>query len=345
MVGVAEVDITPPVGVPLMGSLKPRNSIGIQDPLYAKAIVLRSGRTTIAYVLLDLCVLDRKVGDAAVRLAARRTGIPADRIVWAANHSHTAPFTVTWSGAEDAIDRKWLAGIPALFAEAVARAHKALQPARMSRCRGFHYGLSHNRRVIFKNGETINTWNLWNSKEIQSVGSEGPIDPEIGVLSFEDLKGRMLAVMYQYTLHTNTNFGPYLSADYPAVVAARLREHFGPQVISLYVPGACGNINTVPGQTYRSVGNALADVMIEKLDARKPIAGPIRVNATKREMVVPFRDFSKDQKIRIRDSGWSLESQEFFEQELQAMRKAGKKEARTVLPLCWLMPVRRLRVS
>ena len=331
LVGVAEVDITPPIGTNLMGSLKPRKAIGVQDPLHAKAIVLKSGGTTIAYVLLDLCVLERNVGDAAVRLAARRTGIPADRIVWAANHTHTAPITIQCSGFEGCIDKKWLAGIPARFAEAVAMAHRQLQPARMSRCRGFHHGLGQNRRVRFKNGESINTWNLGQSKDIQSVGSEGPIDPEIGVLSFEDLKGRMLAVMYDYTLHTNTNFGLYLSADFPGVVAARIRERFGPQVISLFVPGASGNINAVPGQTYRNVGNALADVMIAKLNARKPMDGPVPVNAVKRDVVVPFRDFGKDQKTRIRDSGWTPETQEFFRKELRAMRRAGRKEARTVL--------------
>lgn len=40
LVGTAEVDITPPVGTALAGSLHPRMSIGIEDPLTFKAIVL-----------------------------------------------------------------------------------------------------------------------------------------------------------------------------------------------------------------------------------------------------------------------------------------------------------------
>ena len=40
LVGAAEVDITPPVGTALAGSLGPRTSVGIEDPLTARAIVL-----------------------------------------------------------------------------------------------------------------------------------------------------------------------------------------------------------------------------------------------------------------------------------------------------------------
>ena len=74
---------------------------------------------------------------------------------------------------------------------------------------------------MFKNGQAINTWNLGRAGDLQSVGSAGPVDPEIPILVFESPVGEVRAVMYQYALHTNTNFGLSFSADYPAVVAAR----------------------------------------------------------------------------------------------------------------------------
>ena len=86
LVGVGEVDITPPVGMALAGSLKPRKSIGVQDPLYIKTIVLESGGRRLAYVILDLIKLIRAEGDRGVALASERTGIPPDHIVWAASH-------------------------------------------------------------------------------------------------------------------------------------------------------------------------------------------------------------------------------------------------------------------
>ena len=166
LVGTAEVDITPPVGAALAGSLTPRTSIGVQDPLYAKAIVLESGGRKLAYVILDLIKLARAEGDRGVALASERTGIPPDQIVWAASHTHTGPYTAPIFGSEEGgIDKAWLVGVPEKFAESVAQADAAKTPARMSRLRGFHVGLGHNRRLLLKDGRAINTWNLARAME------------------------------------------------------------------------------------------------------------------------------------------------------------------------------------
>ncbi len=51
--GCAKVNITPPLGIPLIGSYgKPSDDI--LDELYAKALVLNDGSTTIAIVSVDL---------------------------------------------------------------------------------------------------------------------------------------------------------------------------------------------------------------------------------------------------------------------------------------------------
>ena len=42
-VGVAEIDITPPVGYRLAGYFNERLATGTHDPLHAKAIMLRQG--------------------------------------------------------------------------------------------------------------------------------------------------------------------------------------------------------------------------------------------------------------------------------------------------------------
>ena len=81
MVGSAQVDITPPPGTPLAGSLKPRVSTGIDNSLYASAIVIESGGRRLAFVALDLISLERGFsGDEAVRQASEVTGIAEDHI-------------------------------------------------------------------------------------------------------------------------------------------------------------------------------------------------------------------------------------------------------------------------
>lgn len=324
--GAAEVEITPAVGAELAGGLHPRRSVGVQDPLYVKALVLASGGRQIAYVIVDAIALSRETGDRAVAAASRLSGIPPEHIVWAATHTHTGPYTVPVFGPANT---EWLDALPGKFASAVEAACRAMRPVRLTCERGFHCGLGHNRRLLLKDGRAINTWNLANAGEVQCLGSAGPVDPEVGILALED-DGGLVAVLFHYALHANVNFGPCFSADYPAVVAARLRERFGPRVVTLFAPGACADINTW-GLTYRQVGDALAGVVIERLAARCQRPGPMRLGALKREVVAPFRDASTDQEERIARSGWSPEGQEVFRRELELVRAEGATEARTVL--------------
>lgn len=332
LVGACEIDITPPIGTALAGSLEPRESKGIDDPLYVKAIVLESEGVRLAYVILDLIFLSRKEGDECVKHASERTGIPVGNIVWAASHTHTGPYTGPIFGSEEGgIDKEWLKSLPEKYAECVARADNAKTPVRMSRVRGYEQGLSHNRRLCFKDGREINTWLLDKGEEdVQCIGAAGPIDPEIGMVAFDDEQDNLVALLFQFTLHTNTNFGECFSADYPGVVAGRIREEFGPQCTVLYMPGACADINT-PGLTCEEVGNRLANVMIKKLKQRVPRAGPITLGSIKKEITVSFRDLTIDQEGRIRASQWPEESREVFRREREIMRQEGATEEQTVL--------------
>ena len=332
LVGAAEVDITPPVGTALAGSIRPRTSVGVDDPLTVKAVVLESRGVRLAYGLFDLIKLYRTEGDRAVALASERTGIPPDHVVWAASHTHTGPYTGSIFGAEEGgIDAKWLATVPEKFAKAVEQADASRRPARISRLRGYCHSALHNRRLRFKGGRHINTWLLHKGEdELQCLGSAGPVDPEVGILCFDDPDGVPIAVLWHFTLHTNTNFGPRFSADYPGVVAARLRERLGTGVVPIFLPGAFADINT-PGPRYREVGDALADAIIGQLNGRQPRSGEVALGALKEEVVVPCRDLTADQEQRIRESQWPPETQEVFRRELEIMRNAGETEATTII--------------
>ncbi len=92
-VGASEIDITPPVGTLLAGSLVPRVSTGIQDPLYVKSIVIESSGVKLACVIFDLIAVERELLENAISIASQKTGIPEQNIVWAATHTHTGPYT------------------------------------------------------------------------------------------------------------------------------------------------------------------------------------------------------------------------------------------------------------
>ncbi|MEI7435204.1 MAG: hypothetical protein WCL16_00180 [bacterium] len=335
LAGAAEVDITPPVGTALAGNLKPRTSTGIQDPLTFKAIVLEAGGVKLAYVLADLVAMTRQTGDALVAQAANRTGIPATNIVWAASHTHTGPYTWPVAGVANEL---WLAGLPEMFARAVELADKARRPARLCLERGYCNGMVHNRRLKYKDGRELNTWLLHGGEaDVQCLGSAAPVDPEVGILSFDDEAGLPIAILWHYAVHAHGNFGSRFSADYPGVVAGRLRERFGVQTVPIFMPGACGDINwDIPDvspdrQAHRILGDQLANIIMQRMDQRKPRLSEISLGVLKQEVVVPCRDFTVDQEVRIKASQWSPENAAFFRAELEAMRQAGVRNERTLI--------------
>src|SRR6266850_305710 len=90
-VGVAEIDITPPVGHRMAGYFDERLATGVHDPLKAKAIVLQQGAEQIALVFCDLVGVSLNVTTNARTQASQKTGIPVSNIVICATHSHTGP--------------------------------------------------------------------------------------------------------------------------------------------------------------------------------------------------------------------------------------------------------------
>ena len=78
------------------------------DPLHARAVVLEGGGTKIAITLVDSCYIKREEMDRAKALASKRTGIPVNRMLISATHSHSAPPSKAAKGnaLEEAICRE-----------------------------------------------------------------------------------------------------------------------------------------------------------------------------------------------------------------------------------------------
>src|SRR5664280_1309936 len=115
-VGVAKVDITPPLGC-LMDGFEARTSgaTGIHDPLHARALVAEGADgTTVALVVADLLQIDPRLQGLVANEVLEQTGIPRERLQLAGTHTHSGPAQREPSDVERTIGH----GI----AEAVARA-------------------------------------------------------------------------------------------------------------------------------------------------------------------------------------------------------------------------------
>ena len=70
----------------------------------------------------------------------------------------------------------------------------------------------------------------------------GPIDPQVGLLLFKR-DGKPVAGLTVFALHADTTGGTEFSADYPYFLAQHLQHDLGPDYLSVFAPGTCGDIN------------------------------------------------------------------------------------------------------
>ena len=132
--GAKSIDITPETGVLLDGTISKNGPVlGIHDRLFSRALVLTDGRTTIAIVVNDACLVDRTIFDSAKKFAAHETGIPTECMLMCATHSHAAVRAIhIGKGPRDDEYHEFLSQ---QMAAAVIQAHQNLRPPKWGSAR------------------------------------------------------------------------------------------------------------------------------------------------------------------------------------------------------------------
>lgn len=308
-VGVAEVDITPPVGYRVAGGYEERISNELHDPLLAKAIVLQQGSTRAALVLCDLCSIGRQVSDPVRHRASIRSGIPVEQIVIAATHTHGGPEyygTLRDVGHELAVEKHghdpaetvdYPARLVARIADAV---HCAADSVRGARCEAgvrAAPGLAFNRRFHMKNGTVqFNPGKL--NPDI--VAPAGPVDDALPILLFRDVATeKPFAALAVFAMHVATfGNGRQIGADFPGVMQQKLREALGPEFVSLFAAGAAGDVNHVdvrsaarqdPATELQRIGHQLAARVLAPTPPLEPVEKP-RLAVRAARVPLPLRE-------------------------------------------------------
>jgi hypothetical protein len=245
-VGAESVVITPTAGTPMAGYYSARAAEGVHDDLFAKALVMEKDEVKAVLVSLDLISTTREIVEEARREVAKTTGIPAANVMISATHSHTGPILSSrgvresFLGGGTDLAQRYAAELPAKIARAVAQAEKALKPARLSVGRGKEETLAFNRRYHMKNG-TVG----WNPGKLNPnvLKPAGTIDPEVPVVYFESAEKKPLATYVKYAVHLDNIGGLQISADMPYTLSRMLAEFKGPDMVTVYTTGCCGDVN------------------------------------------------------------------------------------------------------
>ena len=310
-VGFSQVDITPPVGGIITGPGAPV-SVGTEDSLRAKAMVVESGGKKLAIVGVDLVKILRNVADAAIAQAAQRTGLTRDAILICPSHNHSSPL-IPAQGDKNTINKDYIATLPKLIADSIVQANKALRPARMSVGRSLVYEGHINRRVMSKaDGLALNTWlkKLNDLKQVpQVLGSESVIDPELWLVRFDSLDGKMLGSLVNFTCHPCLHDRITLktwSADFPGIIAEQIAQAFGPQAVCVFTQGASGNIQPPVSWApdWKERAGVFAKAAVAAAKEALPVEGRVAVDYARRDVDVP-RCHAEAQRVEaITRLGW-----------------------------------------
>ena len=274
--GVGSVDITPTEPVSLAGSPTPIKSTSISSRLYARALVLSEGGQKAVIVTLDTLKYPVEHSQRARQQIEKVTGIPVANIIICSSHTHRGPL---WSYYPDQLVTP--------ITEAVVQAVRDLTPCTLGMSKGRAEGVSECRRVI-KDGHAWNRWQL-KPEEQDKYPAEGPVDPEFDVLAVTAKDGRHKAVVYNFACHAANTRDLAVSADFPADVQQHVQKHLGYEVATLFLTGACGDINPIYSVRRNLFGERLGGGIVQCLDKLDPISKPV-LALESREFQMPGRE-------------------------------------------------------
>ena len=259
-VGAAEVKITPakPESVylfPVRGA-----ATGVNDDIYARALVLAQGDERAVIVTLDLISMSIAYSERLAAAIEKATGITADRVVINCSHTHNAPLPgrVAWQKSDK--DDAYANGLPEKVAAVVRSALEQITPV-MLRVDREVTQFAFNRRLPDADGHVTMAPN--------PLGSH---IPWVDVLGAYDLQGKRIALLFSHAAHpvvvhaTSTN----ISADYPGFAVRRLKLKLAvdgqTDGVFMFAQGCGGDINGFPlrggYEACRVVGRTLAHAVL-----------------------------------------------------------------------------------
>jgi hypothetical protein len=247
--GIGQAVLTPPIGTPLAGfGFRDHGSEGVLDDLEAKVLWFQDGESAeeaVCIVTADILGFGPSVVEDILGTLSREHGIPPERVLLAASHTHSGPQIDDLVIGTGATVPEVVAMIRDKIIAAVGTARNDLQPVVLHAGTGICEGFAINRR------------HSANGRVEMAPNPNGPRDDKVtAIVCRNDSDGRVRAVLFHFTCHPST-IGSYLvTADYPGVARRHIEKSLGNGAVAAFLPGCCGDVRSyctvMGGKTFRS---------------------------------------------------------------------------------------------
>jgi hypothetical protein len=226
-----------------------KKGVAVNDPLYAKTLVLDDGNKKIVIIAMDVVgiggisdVADDFLPKLRARISEKHKIDGRDILV---NASHTHPPGRMLCSDKEQLDR--------VFA-AVTQALGNMEEVRVGAGRGYEDRIMINRTLRLKDGKSRTVRHANPCPPDGEVKELGPVDPEIGLIRIDRLDGSVKAVLYNFACHPLLGVpGGAVTANYPGFASKVIEESIGGGALALFLQGAGGDITEV---LYKDVNQA-----------------------------------------------------------------------------------------
>jgi len=272
--GFARLDITPPLGVRIGGYYVVRETKGVRDPIYARAIAFREGEKTAVMIVCDLLGM---YGPAAYEwppMIAETLGLPKEAVFVCHTHSHTTPVVTSYREPPDPQYDAWLYRRLCDVAQLAIDDLKPVTDVRAAETATENFAFV--RRYIMQDGTVQTNPRFFTPEEVAAIkcpAHEADESLRLVRILREDAPELILV---NFQMHPDNIGGELISADYPGAVCRRVEE-LVPNAHAVFINGAEGQmvgtdrmVLRQPCNAYErcmSLGTTLADKAMEVYDS------------------------------------------------------------------------------
>jgi neutral ceramidase len=243
-VGAAAIEVQADDSMVIGGGIGPGKATGQEGQLRAVATVIeKPDVATVAIVACDVLFVEKDFIDRALARIEKSTGIPASHVLINATHTHHAPTTATLHGYEREQEFVRRLEDAIVLAVETANAKRRDGESDMLYQLGEETTVGANSRLLLSDN-TI----YWVGSMDDVVRHTGPFDPQLPVLAFRGIDGKLRSLLFNHSTHTIGTRQPGVrSPSFYGLAAQELENELGCTVE--FLEGASGsthNITPVP---------------------------------------------------------------------------------------------------
>lgn len=271
--GVATADITPPVGVTLMG-YDPRPSQSVGHALRAEALACEGTNSGWILISADVCGFASLLTKQVRTDIANRTGLRLESVMLAATHTHSGPHVTDalWCERSEQ-ESAYFRTLHGKLVDVAERAWRARFTGALVYGQTAAPTLGSNRRVQLGDGIWSNEWSDPDGRHT------GYFDPAVDLVGVRRENGSLDMLIVNFGCHP-VCFGSRTSAisgDYVSYLKDALEAAGNPGTVMFTVSGHA-NVDPREGvQTElavaRKMGEALAGIVRQSLPRLAPVGG------------------------------------------------------------------------